>query len=130
MRADHLQRAGEHDLVDALLGGTLEHVLVHRDVLVEDELGRGTPDARVVAQVDHHVDVLEQFERGLVIEEVGKDEAVRHISGVDDVGGEQIEARIVEPRGDGAAEPSGRPGDQHSRLLRRDGGVIARPARR
>ena len=77
-------------------------------------------DTRVIAEMHQHVDVLEQFERALVIEEIGADEAVRHVVGVDDVRGEQIESRSMERCCHRAAESSGRPGDQHSRRLRAD----------
>ena len=111
--ADQLQRAGEHDLADASLGCTLEHVLVHRDVVVEDELWRSAPDTRVIAEVQQHVDALEQFERADVVEEVSAHEAVRHVVGVDDVGGEQIEALAVKERRHRATEPSGCTRDEH-----------------
>ncbi len=113
--SNQLQCAGEHDLGDASLSRALEHVLVHRDVLVEDELWRAGTDAGVVTDMQEHVDALEQHEAALVIEQVGVLEPVRHVSGVDDVRGEQIEALPMEQRRHGAAEPPGCAGDEHAR---------------
>jgi hypothetical protein len=104
-------------VADALLGGTLEHVLVDRDVLVEDHLGWGRPDAGVVADVERDVDACEHRRRCDVVAQVGTLERVRDRARVDHVGREEAEALVVEQPCDGAPESSGGSGDEHVRSV-------------
>ena len=52
-----------------------------------------------------------------VVEQIGLHEPVRHVFGVDDVGGEWIEALTVKEQRQGAAEPPGCAGDENPRSV-------------
>ena len=87
------------------------------------------PDAGMVGDVQEHIDVLEQRECDPMVEQVRLLEPIRGVFRADDVGREQIEAFLVEPGRDGAAESPRGTGDQDARWTWRPIGCVGFPHR-